>query len=913
MNTHALGGFGRKNAALCFTLRRVLTRSRKLLLLSGCLLAILLPGSKADADLLVLQQALPTALRYDENSRSLVGSFQPPFPAETLVGLAVGPDDNIYAGEDTLGFGGVVRFNGQTGEFISEVISNQPGTGLRGPSALTFGPDRRLYVAGGMSNNPAASVFRYDSQTGALLGAFVPPGSGGLNTISDLAFGRDGNLYVLDPGQGVLRYSGADGHFMSLFASTTNFSIPQNMAFNSGGDLFVSTATNGILHFSGTTGALLGTLIGPGILGFPKGLVFNPENRLHVCSTASNAVLRFDGTTGAFLDAFPFPTNGPPFSAGPTFVAIYRPLTNAWINPASDRWENAADWSLGILPDSVQAVYITNAGFKAVGIFPGTAQNFSNSMTVASLSIAAPPGSQNTLLLNYVYPTVPLQVLDGLTIGTNGALLNLFSGLIVSGGDFLVQGGQASQQGGITVVINGSLSVDGSYFFTNGTLTVSNVNLGVSGIGAFTQSGGLVTAQSMNLGGSVSGTGTYDLQTGNLNASAIVVGGRNHSTFTQDGGTNEMSQLTVEVQLNGGPSDYFLNGGTLNAGNESIFGGDFNLGTFTQTGGTHVISNELFMAGEVFPTGSIFPGRYILNGGNALFHTVAVSEYASLAVTNGSMSVQQTLEFSANGAIFRTSSSLAGGVLSCANFESFGVGTDFSQSGGALVVSNLFSYGGFAFEPPLGFATYNFSGGTLSASNIQISADFMIGSSAQSNRISNPGYFELSGALTTGNVNEHLGRFILGGNASVDFGGAAGRLVFANSSREAWTGGTQLQILHWNGLTNGGGSDQLIFGTNRNSLTFDQLAQIQFVNPAGFPPGTNFARILAAGEVVPTPQPPLEFMTVNHALVLTWPAGFVLQSATNALGPYLDVPMASSPYTNAIAGSQKYFRLRNGG
>jgi outer membrane protein assembly factor BamB len=187
-----------------------------------------------------------------------------------------------------------------------------------------------------MSNDPTIRVVRYDSQTGALLGTFVTAGSGGLSAyIRDLAFGKDGNLYLLDPNNGVLRYSGQDGHFISVFVNGAQIPSPQNFAFAPGGDLFVSTSTNGILRFNGATGAALGTFITPEFLGGPKGLAFNPENLLHVSSTGSNAVLRFDGSTGAFMDAFPLPANGPPSSAGPTFVAIYRPVTQSGVAPGA--------------------------------------------------------------------------------------------------------------------------------------------------------------------------------------------------------------------------------------------------------------------------------------------------------------------------------------------------------------------------------------------------------------------------------------------------------------------------------------------------------------------------------------------------------------------------------------------------
>jgi sugar lactone lactonase YvrE len=46
--------------------------------------------------------------------------------------------------------------------------------------------------------------------------------------------------------------------------------------------------------------------------------------------------------------------------------------------------------------------------------------------------------------------------------------------------------------------------------------------------------------------------------------------------------------------------------------------------------------------------------------------------------------------------------------------------------------------------------------------------------------------------------------------------------------------------------------------------------------------------------------------------VLTWAGNFTLQSGSDAGGPYVDLPAARSPYTNAFGTQpQKFFRLRN--
>jgi hypothetical protein len=61
----------------------------------------------------------------------------------------------------------------------------------------------------------------------------------------------------------------------------------------------------------------------------------------------------------------------------------------------------------------------------------------------------------------------------------------------------------------------------------------------------------------------------------------------------------------------------------------------------------------------------------------------------------------------------------------------------------------------------------------------------------------------------------------------------------------------------------------------------------------------------------PVNSPLLEIQRAANGLILTWTnASFALQSAPNLTGTFTNVPGALSPFTNAIAGSQQYFRLK---
>ena len=63
--------------------------------------------------------------------------------------------------------------------------------------------------------------------------------------------------------------------------------------------------------------------------------------------------------------------------------------------------------------------------------------------------------------------------------------------------------------------------------------------------------------------------------------------------------------------------------------------------------------------------------------------------------------------------------------------------------------------------------------------------------------------------------------------------------------------------------------------------------------------------------------PRLTIFPSGTNIVLTWPtnfagfdySGFVLQSAPEAGGTFTNIPGATTPYTNPIAGAQQFYRL----
>ena len=98
--------------------------------------------------------------------------------------------------------------------------------------------------------------------------------------------------------------------------------------------------------------------------------------------------------------------------------------------------------------------------------------------------------------------------------------------------------------------------------------------------------------------------------------------------------------------------------------------------------------------------------------------------------------------------------------------------------------------------------------------------------------------------------------------------------------------------------------------------------------PGPFPVGTNLVVCVASVTNTPTttydvtcsfrvvvasPSPGLlTIVQSGSRIILNWAGSFTLQSATNVLGPFSDLPgpVSHGPYTNAMGAQNAYFRLR---
>jgi hypothetical protein len=264
--------------------------------------------------------------RYDGTTGQFLGFFSSGGPfVSGPSSIAIGPNGNLFMkGWSTSQ--SVLQYDGATGAFINTFAAPTGGPG----SAIVFGPDGNLYGEG-----PNQEINRYSGTTGALLGVFVPTGSGGLTGPEGMRFGPDGNLYVrnvnfLTNTFNILRYNGTTGAFMDEFVTSASGGLRDggDIMFGPDGNLYASDNDNGqnpvVRRYNGSTGAFIDNFA----TGFPAvgepvtpwGLAFGPDGNLYVAfmtAGVSDGVLRFAGTTGAFIDVFAMTTN-----INPTYIVF---------------------------------------------------------------------------------------------------------------------------------------------------------------------------------------------------------------------------------------------------------------------------------------------------------------------------------------------------------------------------------------------------------------------------------------------------------------------------------------------------------------------------------------------------------------------------------------------------------------
>jgi hypothetical protein len=163
-------------------------------------------------------------------------------------GLAIGPDGNLYASShvertpystDT-----IKRYDGLTGTYLGDFVTVGNG-GLNNAVGLAFGPDGNLYVGSAFSG----AINIYHGTTGKFLKTFIAGYVPGVNGPSLIEFHDDGRAYVLfGKSREIMPFDATTGKLVDLIVPTGNDESElvgmSGFALDDKGSFYVSAGTD---------------------------------------------------------------------------------------------------------------------------------------------------------------------------------------------------------------------------------------------------------------------------------------------------------------------------------------------------------------------------------------------------------------------------------------------------------------------------------------------------------------------------------------------------------------------------------------------------------------------------------------------------------------------------------------------
>jgi len=468
-----------------------------------------------------------------------------------------------------------------------------------------------------------------------------------------------------------------------------------------------------------------------------------------------------------------------------------------------------------------------------------------------------------------------IDVASGIIFDLSGVLSEANLGLASlrkTGAGELILDGATNDFTGLVVDV-GTVSVD----------TASELTIGGSGTGNFlgdgsvTVNGGILDLTTSSVVGiTIPTTGTVTNTGGTINVDASAGTGSDfnlNGQYSHSGGTTTVT-VDDDIVL-GGAADLLVSGGTvnLNAGDDFSTGnssasialsndGDLNVDlsggvaasnfdlaendTISVEGSGSTLTITPDADGTVTVDGEITladSGTMVVADGATTFSAVSRLDGGTEA-TKGTLEVRGDLTMAGDTEVINAPNltfAIADGVSA--------IDATFNGSAAATNIENL----GTVTKTGDGTLALGANLNNVQAGEIDLQGGTLLLST--SDQIANNTDMTLSGGTwdTDGN-DEVLGSLTLSADSNILLGDGDSVVQFADSSGEIWSDDTVV-INEWTGNVNGGGTDQISFGTDAGGLTSAQLDNVFFVNPNGLM-GTYKARILPSGEVVPVvPEP----------------------------------------------------------
>ncbi len=589
-------------------------------------------------------------------------------------------------------------------------------------------------------------------------------------------------------------------------------------------------------------------------------LQFNLSNGAMVQynQSAFSGSMNFTGVSGG---------NAAVGSSGTTVGRLLLDTGSSFTFASGLSFDNSMQVSINAAARTLDANITINSGETA---FQGESKS---SGTAGALTIGATVGGKT------------LTVMDGAALTfdqrfRNESTLNKVGGVTVNANTVLNAGGTLNFRKSATVAGEtvSTITVNGDITGQGTSTKESTISLGIGSTGATFASGAGTTGSDLIVNGS--GTGGLRVEGTQANVDNLLTTARIQD-ITGTGGTFTIAYSdNVTKSFVASPTaatDIRLgfdseNGSTPTYQIGSAINDLTRWGGLVVKGGTvQTMFNESFTGGAAATSLDLMGGTLILNSGSAA---------RTLTFEGGANLTAGTLNGGSSAGSLVIAGDLTHGTAALVNSPNIvmNVSAAANISGSAIT--------GIGTLTKMGASTVTVQTG-VTANTIDIQAGtLMLGGN---NLIGDTTAIRLSGGtLHLNGKSDTVGVLTLAANSIITFGAGADVINFGNSASASWTGGSVLTIANWSGQWNGGGGDQLIFGSAISALTGGQVSQIRFLNPGGVT-GTFNARILATGEIVPVPEP----ATIGFGALLLGSLGWRERSRLAKLTQFLKKAFAS--------------------
>jgi sugar lactone lactonase YvrE len=247
-------------------------------------------------------------------SMSLFAAGDANAPASAF-GVAVDAQENVYVSDRRAGS---VKVYDRKGKFLRKIGQGR----LEDPAAIAVDrPGQQLYVLNGTTKQKTDHRIEVFSLKGEHLRTIGKRGEGPgeFNFPSALTVGPDRKLYVADKLNFRVQIFDPEGKFLDQFGEigrgmAGKFDKIRGMAFDAFGNFYIVDTMQGVEILNPKRRALM-TFGGPPLTGAPYTVVIDSRNRIYVADFGTDRVLEFQLVNTTAEDSFaaePAPADAPP-------------------------------------------------------------------------------------------------------------------------------------------------------------------------------------------------------------------------------------------------------------------------------------------------------------------------------------------------------------------------------------------------------------------------------------------------------------------------------------------------------------------------------------------------------------------------------------------------------------------------